>query len=66
MYVTCKSSMCQVKLVCLQFHVILCSHNEPCEILMIKSRLQSNTIQEFSLLMCETHVESSTLNKIKE
>ena len=33
---------------------------------MIKSRLQSNTRRAIFLLTCETHVESSVSNKIKE
>ena len=42
------------------------SRNEPREILTVKSRLQSNTTQAISLLTCETHVDTSALNKIEE
>ena len=47
------------------FTHIVNSHNEPCEI-MIKSRLQSNTTRAISVLVYETRVEISALNKIKE
>ena len=36
------------------------------KLITIKSRLQGNTTRAISLLACETHVETRTLNKTEE